>query len=146
MEYELLSAWLDGELTREERATVESAVLTDPELALELDRLRETRGLVRDLARHEPPAGFLASLLDEPVSSVTDLDAVRRRRGARRYTAAAAGLAAAAAVAIAFVVPNPSRVAPTLATNVRVHQAGVAASGDPVSGLAPLASPMRFGR
>jgi len=27
-----------------------------------------------------------------------------------------------------------------------VHQAGAAASGDPVSGLAPLATPLRFGR
>ena len=34
------------------------------------------------------------------------------------------------------------RRSPALATDVRVHQAGSAASGDPVSGLAPLAGPV----
>ena len=143
---ERLSAWLDDELAEDDRAMVAAALDADPDWRAALAELDETRTLVRSLAMQEPPAGFLAGLLEESIAPVVDLDAVRKRRVARRVTAAAAGIAAAAAVLIALVVPGVSRVQPALATDVRVHQAGVAASGDPVSGLAPLAHPLRFGR
>ncbi len=143
---ERLSAWLDGELAEDDRAIVAAALDADPDWRVALAELDETRLLVRSLVMQEPPAGFLTWLLEEPIAPVVDLDAVRKRRLARRVTAAAAGIAAAAAMVIAVVVPGVSRVQPALATDVRVHQAGVAASGDPVSGLAPLAHPLRFGR
>ena len=143
---ERLSAWLDGELAEDDRAIVAAAFDADPDWRAALAELDETRTLVRSLAMKEPPTGFLAWLLEEPIAPVVDLDAVRQQRVARRLTAAVAGIAAVAAVVIAVVVPGVTRVQPALATDVRVHQAGVAASGDPVSGLAPLAHPPRFGR
>ncbi len=158
MEDELLSAWLDRELSDDQRAVVRAALDAEPVHRATLAELERTRALVRDLPMREPPAGFLASLLEEPITPVAQLDDARGRRrdrqpdpradrqGARRVTAAVAGIAAAAAVLIAVLAPGVSRVQPALATDVRVHQAGVAASGDPVSGLAPLAHPLRFGR
>ena len=158
MDDELLSAWLDGELADDQHAALGAVLEGDPAHRAALAELDRTRALVRRMPMQEPPAGFLASLLEEPITSVTHLDAARDlrrdrgpdqradRHGARRVTAAVAGIAAAAAVVIAVVVPGVSRVQPALATDVRVHQAGVAASGDPVSGLAPLAHPPRFGR
>lgn len=155
-----LSAWLDDELDEQERAAIESMIAADHLRRDELAELAQTRLLVRDLGLQAPPAGFLESLLLDPGlldpaglrqaefgqdSSVVDLDA-HRRRTARRWTAGVAGMAAAAALVVAVVVPGVSPVRPALAADVRVHQAGVAASGDPVSGIAPLASPVRFGR
>ena len=154
MDDELLSAWLDGELSDDQHAALGAVLEGDPAHRAALAELDRTRALVRRMPMQEPPAGFLASLLEEPITSVTHLDAARARRrdpladrhGAHRVTAAVAGIAAVAAVVIAVVVPGVTRVQPALATDVRVHQAGVAASGDPVSGLAPLAHPPRFGR
>lgn len=155
MDDELLSAWLDGELSDDQHAALGAVLEGDPAHRAALAELDQTRALVRRMPMQEPPAGFRASLLEEPITSVTHLDAARARRrpdpladrhGARRVTAAVAGIAAVAAVVIAVVVPGVTRVQPALATDVRVHQAGVAASGDPVSGLAPLAHPPRFGR
>ncbi len=60
-------------------------------------------------------------------------------------TAWVAASAAAAAVLLAVVVPNAGGTHPALATDLRVHQAGSAATGDPVSGLAPLATPLGLG-
>ena len=155
MDDELLSAWLDGELSDDQHAALGAVLEGDPAHRAALAELDRTRALVRRMPMQEPPAGFLASLLEEPITSVTHLDTARARRrrdpladrhGAHRVTAAVAGIAAVAAVVIAAVVPGVTRVQPALATDVRVHQAGVAASGDPVSGLAPLAHPPRFGR
>ena len=46
---ELLSAYLDGELSAEERVRLEAQLATDPVLQAELDALRRTVTLVRDL-------------------------------------------------------------------------------------------------
>ena len=143
------SAYLDDELDAMERREVAGLIDADREWARGLDELARTRTLVRGLAMVEPPAGFLEALVANDAAptgaTVTDLDAVRHRRR-HRATAAFAGIAAAAALLVAVVVPSVARTRPALATDVRVHQAGVAASGDPVSGLAPLGTSMRFGR
>ena len=140
-----LSAWIDGELDATARAEVEAARDADPAWERALAEVAETRALVRGMGPAEPPPGFIESLLDPGAATVTALDAVRTRR-ARRATSGVAALAAAAAIVIAVVVPGVGRARPALATDIRVHQAGVAASGDPISGLAPLGTPMKFGR
>ena len=142
-----LSAYLDGQLDPDEQGRVGALLATDPAWVQSLDELRETRALVRGLAAAEPPAGFLESLLEleEPAdATVTNIGTARRRRG--RVTSAFAGIAAAAALLIAVVVPSVAQTRPALATDVRVHQAGAAASGDPVSELAPIATTMKFSR
>ena len=148
------SGWLDGTLGVMSATAVADGCERDPRWARARDELDEIRTLVRALEVAEPPPGFLESLLSvrpgadsastestEPI----DLRAARthRRRGGAGVTACAA---AAAAVAIAFLVPSLGQARPALASDIRVHQAGVASSGDPVSGLAPLGTGMKFGK
>jgi anti-sigma factor RsiW len=142
-----LSAWLDDELTPTERRDVDELLEADPRWAEARDDTASVRTLLRDLAPAEPPVAFLESLLASDIgdASVTNLDAARRRRS-HRSTAAFAVAAVAAAALIAVVVPSVTRVRPALATDVRVHQAGVSASSDPVSGLAPLGASLRLGK
>ena len=147
-----LSAWLDNELAPAERREVDELLETDSDWSDARDDTASVRTLVRDLGAAEPPVGFLEALLtadvtDEhgPDERVTDLDAARRRR-LRRSTAAFGALAAAAAVLIAVIVPGATRAQPALATDVRVHQAGVSSSSDPVSALATLGGLSRLGK
>ena len=153
-----ISAFLDGELDDTARRDVAAAIAADAALQIELDETREVRDLVRGLAPPALPADFLESMLasvaaaDDPdptaePAPVVEITAARgRRRGWTRVVAAAAGVAASVAIVAAVALPNPDRSAPALATDVRVHQAGTAAAGDPVSGLAPLAAPLRWSR
>lgn len=157
---DVLSAFLDDELAPDERARLVSRLDAEPELRTQLDEIAEVRTLVRGLAPPIAPAGFVDELLattdpeadaageaDGAPATVADLDATRaRHRGRSRAAALVAAAAAVAALVVAVAVPDRSAARPALATDVRVHQAGAAANGDPVSGLAPLAAPIRFGR
>lgn len=156
-----VSAYLDGELDASERASFTAALDEDVALRTELDEISEVRDLVRGLDPPALPDGFIDRLLAAGAADaeaatdtaadpapVVHLDAARsnRRRGWTRFAAAAVGVAAGVAIVAAVALPGPQSSSPALATQVRVHQAGTAASGDPVSGLAPLAGPVRFGR
>jgi anti-sigma factor RsiW len=159
-EDDVFSAYLDGELAPVERAAFEARLAADAAARAELDGVAEVRTLVRGLGAAELPAGFVDELLatgaadgpgavdeDTDTERVVELDAARvRGRAPARFAAVAAGIAAAVALVVAVAVPDQATARPALATDVRVHQAGAAASGDPVSGLAPLATPLRFGR
>lgn len=147
------SGWLDGTLDATSASAIADGCARDPRWVQARDELDEVRTLVRALEVAEPPAGFLESLVerDGPVesrSSATgapiDIRVARTQR--RRTSAAVTACAAAAAIAIAFVVPSIGHARPALASDIRVHQAGVASSGDPVSGLAPLGTRMKFGK
>ena len=56
---ELLSAYLDGELSAGERARLEARLATDPALRAELDALRRTAALVHDLPTVPVPRNFI---------------------------------------------------------------------------------------
>jgi hypothetical protein len=56
---ELLSAYLDGQLGAEERARLEAQLASDPALRVELEALRRTVALVRDLPRVPVPRNFI---------------------------------------------------------------------------------------
>ena len=60
---ELLSAYIDGEVTQEQSRSVEQAVATDPELALELHELNAAKRLVMGLARERAPRGFVRKVM-----------------------------------------------------------------------------------
>ena len=60
---ELLSAYIDGEVTPEQSLAVEQAVARDPELALELHELTATRRLVTGLSRERAPRGFVRKVM-----------------------------------------------------------------------------------
>ncbi len=139
------SAWLDGELTDPDRATFAALLESDSGHRDAVAEIEATRSLVRALEVVEPPAGFLEGLtrVDDVVVS---LDERRSRSWRHRSTAVAAGVAAAAALVVAVLVPGVNRARPALAADIRTHQAGVASSGDPVSGLAPLGAPTGLGR
>lgn len=56
---ELLSAYLDGELGAGEQARLEAQLADDPALQAELDALRQTVALVRDLPQIPSPRNFI---------------------------------------------------------------------------------------
>ena len=156
----VFSAYLDDELTPVERAALEARLAADADARAELDDVAEVRTLVRSLPAPALPEHFVDDLVAagaadaaaligdaaEP-APVLDLEAARtQRRGRARFAAIAGTAAAAVALVVAVAMPAQTSASPALATDVRVHQAGAAASGDPVSGLAPLATPLRFGR
>ncbi len=150
-----LSGWLDGTLDATNAAELAAACTSDPHWARALDELVEVRTVMRALEFAEPPPGFLESLVAArgDVESThagsprpVDIEVARARRPRRASSGVAAFAAVAAAVAVAFVVPSLGHAKPALATDIRVHQAGVASSGDPISGLAPLGTGMKFGR
>jgi len=78
---ELLSAYLDGELSPRERARLEARLATDPELRERLEGLRRTVALVRGLPQVQAPRNFL--LTPAMVAPV------RRRPAPRRWLAPA---------------------------------------------------------
>lgn len=65
---EWLSAYLDDELSQEERDQVETALEASPPLRMQLDELRQVSDLLRGLPNPQLAAGFAKSLpLDPPV-------------------------------------------------------------------------------
>lgn len=62
----LLSAYLDGELTADERRQVERALEANPGLRGELTELGQTRGLIRGLADVEPRRPLVATAPPRP--------------------------------------------------------------------------------
>jgi anti-sigma factor RsiW len=142
---DLISAYVDGELAPAERGAVERRIGGSPSWADIHREVRETRAVVRGLPVPEPPAGFLERLLDLPVAEPVSTPRSARRRvlGPWRW---AAGGAAAAAVAVAFVVPSPHRVTPSVPSQVESHATRASLSQDPIMQLAPVAQPVRFGR
>jgi hypothetical protein len=108
-----ISAYLDGELDREQRPLVESALVSDPELAEKLRGLTSLRDLLSSLNRDFPvdvTARVMGRLrIERPVSSTTRL----RRRWLRAANlsvrspraALVGGIAATLLLSVAFAVP-----------------------------------------
>lgn len=147
----LVSAYLDGELDPRAADAFAAQLRSDADLRRELAETDEVRTLVRGLATPELPEGLLADLVAtgraDGDGTVVELATARqRRRGRGRVAVYAGAAAAAAALLVAVAMPGPHRGNPALATDVRVHQAGSAAGGDPLTGLATLATPVRLGR
>ncbi|MCX7683423.1 MAG: zf-HC2 domain-containing protein [Anaerolineae bacterium] len=94
---ELLSAYLDGQLSEEARAQLEARLAGDAQLQSELEALRRTVAMVRDLPRIPVPRNFLL-----PQTIAAD----KRRVAAARFRAAgfAPWLRAAAALVGLFLV------------------------------------------
>ncbi|HEY3721766.1 MAG TPA: zf-HC2 domain-containing protein [Acidimicrobiia bacterium] len=148
---ELLSAYLDGEATPDERARVEAQLATSEEWRDVLEELRSTRALLLASPVREAPTGFWDSLLHpdiapplptEPVRSIESAPSRRRSRA----IAWIAGAAAAAAIAVVVLVPGQSRVKPAVATLVSRHAVRSSVTEDPVSQLAPVSKPVQLGR
>ena len=139
---ELLSAYLDDEVTEAERARVDEALEGSADARARLGELASTRDAVRGLVDPELPAGFLAHLelavTAEPASPVITAAPAERGRSHRRLTWLAGGVAAAALVA-ALVIPATNRADPAVRSRIDTHVARASVSDDPVSELAPIA-------
>jgi anti-sigma factor RsiW len=142
---ELISAYLDGEATPDERALVEQRLADSEEWRDVLDEVRSTRELLLGLPTHEAPTGFWDSVLQPDIAPPVDLDAQRKKRRGKRAITWLAGAAAAAAVVAVVMIPQESKVKPAVATLVSRHAVRSSVTAEPVSELAPVAKPVKLG-
>ena len=96
MNNERLSAYLDGELTDDERRQLEIELGAEPQLAAELEATASIRTMLRDLPMVEPTRGIFERPIAQQ-SNVVDLGSERNRRRTK-WAATAAGVASMAAV------------------------------------------------
>ena len=107
---ELLSAYVDGQLSAGERARLEAQLATDPALQAELEALRHTVALVRDLPPVPIPRNFIlpqkmkitVAARPRPARRVRPRRALRKPQG--KAWAAPLLTAATAVVSLIFVV------------------------------------------
>lgn len=130
---ERLSAWLDNELSLDERAEVEKLLADSPELREELEELQRLSGHLQRLPVEKAPAGLhqavmrsieRETLLSGDHLSSTDSSGVARRRSMRAMTTAA-GVALAVGLGLWFSSDRGSDVAivdPVGPEIVKAHQ------------------------
>ena len=143
---DMLSAYLDGELTDAERAQVETQLESSPEWREELAEVRAAREALRGLPERDAPAGFwdavyahvAADTDDEVDDDVVVPITAAPSHPRRRWAWIAASAAAVAAVVAIVVLPHRSEVSPNVAAVVAQHGAQGSDNGDPVSMLAPV--------
>ena len=146
LEPDMLSAYLDGELTDAERAAVDAQLEASPEWRDELAEVRAARDALRGLPERDAPDGFWDAVHAHVVADVDADDAdedivvpiTAARSSRRRWGWVAASAAAVAAVVAVIVVPHRSEVSPNVAAVVAQHGAQGSDNGDPVSMLAPV--------
>jgi anti-sigma factor RsiW len=148
LDLDALSAYLDGELTDDERAAVDARLEQSAEWREELAEVRAARDALRGLPERDVPAGFWDAVHaavtadDDAVDASTDDVVVpitaKPARPRRRWTWVAASAAAVAAVVAIVVVPHRSQVSPNVGAVVAQHGAQGSDSGDPVGMLAPV--------
>ncbi len=97
--FELLDAYLDGELQDDQRAAVDGLLERSAQARTELAEIERVRSLVRGLPPVDAPFGFYERL-------------VRRRTKVRGLAVATVGAVAAAIVLVLAISPVTDRVAP----------------------------------
>lgn len=122
-----LSAYLDGELAPAAQRAAEAHLTRCGTCQAELDEVSYVRLAIHALAVRACPPGVLA---------------LTGKRPARRGVWAAVAVAAAVG---ALLLPSEPEVTPVLPRLVDSHAARASMSGDPLSQLAPVAVPVRFG-
>jgi hypothetical protein len=138
----LLSNFLDGELTPEERRTFEASMATDPSIGEILQDLTRVRDAVASLPRPGLPIS-----VDLASAVLSDLRASRQRRtwSPLRVPLMASALAAAAAIWLAIAnplhVPPQRRPTATVRTRTdlvsRVPETPRQTSATPISSISP---------
>jgi anti-sigma factor RsiW len=149
---EMLSAYLDDELTGAERAAVDTRLAESPEWRAELEEVRAARATVRSLAARDAPSGFWDAVLahveagegegegdgDGEVTPVPVVPLAERRPRRRVAWFAAAAAAVAGIVVAVIAVPQRTEVTPNVTAVVAQHGAQGSDTGDPISMLAPV--------
>jgi anti-sigma factor RsiW len=126
---DILSAYLDDELAPAARREVETHLTGCAECRTELDEVAAARRAIRILPVHGAPYPLMQAA---------------PRATTRRGRAAWAAVAVVAA-AVAMFLPREPRVAPSLPSLADSHAARASVTGDPLTQLAPIAVPVRFG-
>ncbi len=153
---ELLSAFLDGELSPRQQTEVQRMAAHDPDMAQRLQQLRGCRTLINVLPRADAPADLLEqvklslerrSLLEEH-SVLTSTRAGVRHLRMRRFLAAAAMIALVGVLGLViYQIVSPVRVAQTPVVAVAPVDESLSpapivkiAAGAPFSGRLELAT------
>lgn len=123
-----LSAYLDDELAPAARQDAEFHLAGCAECRAELDEVAAARRAIRVLPVHARPSS---------VGHPGTPRAPQRR--------AVWALVAAVAAAIALLLPREPEVVPSLPSLADSHAARASITGDPLTQLAPIAVPVRFG-
>jgi anti-sigma factor RsiW len=114
-DFELFSAYLDGDLSDADRAALEARLAAEPELRRELEALRQTVALVRSLPELKAPRSYALTAAALAQAGADDEDEAQQALAAMpanvtRLPAASRGrrqlswLGAAAAVTLMFVI------------------------------------------
>ena len=158
---DLLSAYVDGEVTDEQRVLVEARLEESPPLRALLAEIEGARDAVRSLPQRDASPEFWARILD---GTGFEVDAVmadagdapdsapvvslESRRSSRlpRWVAVAGGAAAAAVIAAIVFVPSQKEVDPPVASFTDAHAVRSSLNSDAVSSLAPVALQAGFSR
>ena len=157
---DLLSAYVDGEVTDEQRVLVEARLAESPSTRALLAEIEAARDAVRALPMRDAPPEFWARILDgtglDPADLADDAMAdepnvvvtLESRRTPRlpRWVAVAGGAAAAAVIAAVLFVPGPKEVDPPVASFTDAHAVRNSLDSDAVSSLAPVALQAGFSR
>jgi len=153
---DLLSAYVDGEVTDEERALVEAHLAESSSTRALLAEIEAARDAVRALPMRDAPPEFWARILDGTGLDADDVVAdapapvvsLESRRESRlpRWVAVAGGAAAAAVIAAVVLVPGPKQVDPPVASFTEAHAVRNSLDADAVSSLAPVALQAGFHR
>jgi anti-sigma factor RsiW len=141
MNEDILSGYLDDELTPDERAAVEAELAQSAEWRTVLEELRGTRTLLRTLPWPESSTDLLAGVrardaaasVDAPPAPVREL-----HRGWRRPAAWIASAAVAAAVIGVVVIPRPGTSEPDIPALADAHAVRSSLAAIPFEALATL--------
>ena len=134
---DVLSAYLDDELGPAALREAETHLAGCAACRDELDDVAAARRAIRILPVHAASRPLTGTGPSGRPGAVGGASASRRR--------AVWALAAAVAAAIAVVLPQEPEVAPSLPSLADSHAARASVSGDPLTHLAPIAVPARFG-
>ncbi|MDQ1430566.1 MAG: hypothetical protein QOF40_1168 [Actinomycetota bacterium] len=147
---EMLSAYVDDELTVAERGAVEARLAQSAEWRGELADVRAARAAVRNLALRAAPDGFWDAVfahveaaeddeVSDPAAVTTPVVPLSERRSRRRVAWLGAAAAAIALVVVAVIaIPHRSQVTPNVTAVVVQHGAQGSDASDPISMLAPV--------
>ena len=133
--FELLDAYVDGELTDGEQAQVAALLERSPEARGELADIERVRGLVRGLPEVEAPFGFYERLRSPARTNRSS----RRRRRAPGVIFAAVGAVAAAIVLVVAIAPVGDRLTPPVDDLSQRHAMLASSTQEMPDGYAPIA-------
>jgi anti-sigma factor RsiW len=139
---DVLSAYLDDELAPAARREADAHLAACAACRAELDDVAAARRAIRIMPVHATPRPLVG---DDPSRAPAPAPAAGEGRAGVSPRRAVWALAAAVAAAVALLLPHDPEVAPSLPSLADSHAARASITGDPLTQLAPIAVPVRFG-